>query len=125
MSGAVTRQVAIGDLPYTLVFKFGTMRLAEAELGGKSVWDVFSEGFSAEAISAIFWAALQPGHQMIRTASDELIDTLGPKAALTEITAGLAAYFDAGSADAGNGTEPPATSLTPTPTTKRKPKPTA
>ena len=93
MSGPVNLPVEIGGARYSLIFKFGTMRLVEAELG-QSMFDVMAAGeVGANALSAIFWAALQPKHRMVREASDDLIDAAGVVQIGAWIGEGLGQYF--------------------------------
>lgn len=94
MTGAVTIHAEIeGHNPYRLVFKFGTMRLAEKELG-KPIGQVFQSGeVSFEALSAVFWAVLQPHHGMTREAADNLVDDAGVDAMAGWIGEGIERYF--------------------------------
>lgn len=97
MSGAVHKAIEIGGTTYRLVFKFGTLRLAEKELG-ESIAAVFGGGgekVGFDALSAVFWAALQPGHRVTREKSDDLIDEAGLSAVMTVLTEGIGAYFGA------------------------------
>lgn len=97
MSGAVSKPVTIDGHPYTLVFKFGTLRLAEKELG-ESVASVFGgdgEKIGFDAVSAVFWASLQSKHMMAREAADDLIDKAGLQQVLAWVGEGVSAYFGA------------------------------
>ena len=94
MTSAVVKTVDIGGRTYSLVAKFGTMRLAEPELGTtipSMMQDVSTIGF--DAISALFWAFLQPNHPMTRQSSDDLIDDHGYEAATVLIGELLIDYF--------------------------------
>jgi hypothetical protein len=95
--------IEIGGLPYRLVFKFGTLRLAEKELG-ESIAAVFGGGgekVGFDAISAVFWAALQPGHRVTREKSDDMIDEAGLPKVMEVISEGISAYFGVEAAAAG------------------------
>ncbi len=97
MSGAVHKVLEIGGATYRLVFKFGTLRLAEKELG-ESIAAVFGGGgdkVGFDALSAVFWAALQPGHRVTREKSDDLIDEAGLPAVMAVLTEGISGYFGA------------------------------
>jgi hypothetical protein len=123
VNGASHKVIEIGGNTYRLVFKFGTLRLAEKELG-ESIAAVFGSGgqkVGFDAISAVFWAALQPGHRVTREKSDDLIDDAGLAAVMAVITEGISAYFGASAAsaepapgDAGNA-PPPKEAKKPTP----------
>lgn len=94
MNGTLTMPVDIGGRSLKLVFKFGTLRLAERELNQGSLLEVFGAGnFGMEATSAIFWAVLQPAHAMTREAADNLIDEAGFDQVLAWIREGMAAIF--------------------------------
>lgn len=96
MSGAVFVPVVIGVLTYRLVFKFGTMRIAERELGNPITDELTSGSVSLDVLSCLFWAALQPGHRMTREASDDLIDSAGIEQVGKWIGEGVTAYFGVG-----------------------------
>ena len=95
MSGAVIRQLATAEQTYSLVFKFGTMRQAEAVLGGTSVLEVLARGLGLEEISAIVWAALQPHHPMSREEADDLLDAIGMPPVAAMLAEALKAFFGA------------------------------
>lgn len=100
MSGAVTLPVEIGGQTYSLMFKFGSMRLAEQELG-KPIGEVLNGGgLGLEAISALFWAALQPNHRMTREGADNLVDLAGVEAVARWISEGISRYFGKGDSPA-------------------------
>ena len=112
MSGAVTLPIDIGGMTYQAVSKFGTMRIAGAEMG-KSVMKAFSnDEISEDEISAIWWAVLQPNHRITREGSDDLIDTAGFSTIAALLAKGVAACYGGGDAepaadaDAGNETAP-------------------
>lgn len=112
MSGAVTLPIDIGGMTYQTVFKFGTMRIAGAEMG-KSVMKAFSnDEISEDEISAIWWAVLQPNHRITREGSDNLIDEAGFGDIAAHIAKGVAACYGGGDAepaaeaDAGNAPSP-------------------
>jgi hypothetical protein len=121
MSAAVELPAAIAGKVYVLTFKFGSMRLAERELGRK-ITAVFSglEDLGLDEVSALFWAVLQTRHAMDRDASDALIDEAGIVAVVGWIARGLADYFEPGDAEPGaaEGNAPPAA----TPATPAKPR---
>lgn len=96
MSAAVIKQIEIGDQTFTLVAKFGTMRNAERELGMPIT--KIGENMGFDALSALFWAFLQPKHRMTRDASDNLVDEFGIETLGTTIAEMLTGYFgtDAG-----------------------------
>lgn len=111
MSGAVTKQVEIHGSTYTLTAKFGTARLAEKEIGmpiPRMMQDVSAVGF--DAISCLFWAFLQPRHQMTRDGSDNLVDEAGVEKVTEWVGECLAEYFgageDAGDKDVDSGKKP-------------------
>lgn len=113
MSAAVTLPLEIGGSTYRLTFKFGTMRVAERELGRPITSELASGEIGLDMLSALFWAVLQPSHLMTRDASDDLIDVAGLQPVATAIADGLSRYFapdvpaegDA-AAEAGNGPTP-------------------
>lgn len=101
----VTRE--IGGMPRTFVFKFGTMRRAEQELGRPLPADMAAGNIGFDAISAIFWAALQPSLAITRDGSDDLIEEMGVADATVLIMDGLGRVFgqdhDQGAAEADAG----------------------
>lgn len=98
MSAAVTRQVEINGTTYNLAFKFGTMRVAETEIG-RSIADW---GGGLDVLSAVFWAALQPAHKITREGSDNLVDHIGVEALSELIADGVKAYMGGGDETEGN-----------------------
>lgn len=94
MASAVVKNVEIGDEVYTLTAKFGTMRAAETELGTsipKLMVDPENVGF--DAMSALFWAFLQPQHRMTREGSDALVDIVGFEQVTKWVGEALSQYF--------------------------------
>lgn len=123
MSAAVTKVLEAGGQRHELVFKFGTLRMAEAELG-KPIPSISGENFGFDTISAVLWAVLQPRHKITREASDDLVDHYGLEVIAKTIMAGLADYMSPGedgadAAEAGNVVADPAP---PKPKAKRKPR---
>lgn len=106
MSQAIKHTVKIGDISYTLVFKFGTIRLFEQALGRPlaealpEFRDGMSEAEAEKAVksvtldvwSSLFWAVLQPGHRMTQEGTDDLIDEAGPEQVVEWLLRGIAAY---------------------------------
>lgn len=113
MGTPVQKRIEIGDRALTLNFNFTTMRLAEKELG-QPIHVVFSDaganvGF--EAISVIWWAALNRKHKMVRDATDNLVDEAGLDQVSTWITEGIGEYMGAEKAPEGaDDSEPEAES---------------
>ncbi|XUU60641.1 hypothetical protein ACRAQ6_13940 [Erythrobacter sp. HA6-11] len=112
MSGAVTKVLEIGSTTYRMVFKFGTLRMAEKELG-ENIASVFSGGgekVGFDVVNAVFWASLQPAHRVTREKADDLIDEAGLEAVMAQIAAGVAEYFGDDDADASEheGNDKPA-----------------
>lgn len=110
MSAAVQKTVEIDGGAYTLVAKFGTMRLAEKELGvsiPSLVGNIENIGF--DAISGLFWAFLQPKHRITRDAADNLIDEAGFNVIVDWVGACLSDYFGGGETadeeEAGNASK--------------------
>lgn len=115
MSAAVSLPLEIGGSTYRLTFKFGTMRVAERELGRPITSELASGEIGLDMLSALFWAVLQPSHLMTRDASDDLIDVAGVQVVAAAIAEGLGRYFapdvpsgdadqgEAGQGEAGNG----------------------
>jgi hypothetical protein len=101
MSGAIVTPIEIGNETYTLTFKFGTMRIAEIEIG-KPIVSLTTSDFGFDVISSLFWAVLQPKHNMTRDASDNLVDVAGVASVGTWVSDGLAAYFKSDVVDGGN-----------------------
>lgn len=102
MSGPATVQLDAGNRGVlNLVFKFGTIRAAEQALGQPLTSLGGTMGF--DAISAIFWAVLQPSLRITQEGSDDLIDELGVEAVTAKIGEGLAAYFGTAETGAGAG----------------------
>lgn len=93
MSGAVIVPAMIAGQSLRLTFKFGTMALAERELG-QPVTDALARGsMGLDMLGCLFWAALQPAHRMTRAASDDLVDEAGIEAVAGWVGKGLAQYF--------------------------------
>jgi len=91
MTGKVVKTIEIGDQPYTLVAKFGTMVAAEREIGMPIPKLADNMGF--DAISALFWAFLQPKHRMTRDASNNLVDDFGIEKTGELVASMLTDYF--------------------------------
>ncbi len=92
MSGPVTIQLEAGNRGVlNLVFKFGTIRQAEQALGKPLTGLGGNMGF--DAISAIFWAVLQPSLRITQEGSDDMIDELGIEKITAKIGEGLSSYF--------------------------------
>lgn len=114
--------VTIGDNALTLTFNFGTMRIAEKELG-EPIYSAFKKEpgaggaddqyrVSFEALSVIWWAALQRKHRMSRDGADALVDEAGLETVAAWIADGLSEYFGGakkaeGDADAEPETDEP------------------
>lgn len=114
-----TKLITVGENALTLTFNFGTMRIAEKELG-EPIYSAFKKEAGADgdqyrvsfdALSAIWWAALQRKHRLTRDGADALVDEAGFEQVATWIAEGLGEYFgtsskadpDDGEAKAGNG----------------------
>lgn len=76
-----------------LVFKFGTLRKAEAELGHSLAANMASGDIGFNVVSAVFWAALQPSMMITRDGSDDLIDAIGAVAVTKAVVEGIGAMF--------------------------------
>ncbi|PKB19658.1 hypothetical protein B0I00_1898 [Novosphingobium kunmingense] len=100
MSAAHTVVLDAGDHgPLKLVFKFGTLRKAERELG-RSLTSAMAEGnIGFDELSAIFWAALQPSLLITRDGSDDLIDAIGVVEVTRAVMEGVSAAFGKGEHD--------------------------
>lgn len=83
-----------------LVFKFGTLRKAETELGRTLTKSMAGGDMGFDEVSAVFWAALQPSLMISRDGSDNLIDIVGPVAATKAVMEGIAAVFGSMEPDA-------------------------
>lgn len=99
------KRIEIDDRAFTLNFNFTTMRMAEKELGAP-IHMIFNDGQAVgfEAMSVIWWAALNRKHKMTREATDTLVDEAGLGQVTTWIIEGLNEYSgtgkDEGAADA-------------------------
>jgi len=95
----VRKLVEIGEDAYTLSFNFGSIRLAEAELG-QPVFSVMKtdEPLSLNAVSAIWWSTLQAKHRMTREGADALVDKAGVDAVIEWVITGLGEYITDGKA---------------------------
>lgn len=104
MSGAVTIPLEAGKHgTLQLVFKFGTMVKAEQELG-KSLLQVMSEGeFGFDAMGAVFWAAMQPSHQLSRAAAEEMVDEIGIGPLTQALTDGVKQFLGLDKAGPASG----------------------
>lgn len=103
MATAVTIPVKVGERSLNLVFKFGTIREAEAALGRPVTADLASGNIGFEMISALWWAVLQPSLMITREGADDLVDEAGVEAVTGWIAEGLTRYFGGDvSADSGN-----------------------
>jgi hypothetical protein len=96
MAAAVILPAEIGGQPYRLTFKFGSMRIAEVELGRPITAELASGQIGLDVLSCLFWAVLQPAHRMTREGSDDLIDAAGIEAVGKWIGEGLGRYFNDG-----------------------------
>lgn len=101
---AVQLPVTIGERTLNLVFKFGTIRLAEQELGRPISAEMASGNAGLDLISALFWAVLQPSLKITREGSDDLVDEAGFEQVAAWIGTGISRYFGGGDepAEAGN-----------------------
>lgn len=96
------KRIDIGDRALTLNFNFTTMRVAEKELGAP-IHTIFNSEAGAvgfEAMSVIWWAALNRKHKMTREATDQLVDEAGLEQVTTWIVEGLSEYSGTGDASA-------------------------
>lgn len=100
MSAAVILPVEIGGQQLRLSFKFGSMRLAEAELGRPITAELAKGEVSLDVLSCLFWAVLQPNHRMTRDASDDLVDQAGFGTIAGWIGEGVSRYFAPGVSEA-------------------------
>lgn len=82
-----------GGRTLNLVFKFGTMRVAERELGRPLTSALASGDVGFDELSAIFWAALQPSLKITREASDDLVDEIGVEAVTKAVLVGVSRVF--------------------------------
>lgn len=100
-----TKHITVGDNALTLTFNFGTMRVAEKELG-EPIYSAFKKEPGAEgaddqyrvsfdALSVIWWAALQRKHRLSRDGADALVDQAGFENVAAWIAEGLGEYFGA------------------------------
>lgn len=98
--------VEIGDRALTLNFNFGMMRLAEKELG-EPIYNAFKKEpgadgaddqyrVSFDAISVIWWAALNRKHRMTREGTDALVDEAGFEVVAGWVAEGISEYFGSG-----------------------------
>lgn len=94
------KRIDIDDRAFTLSFNFTTMRMAEKELGAP-IHTIFNGGETVgfEAMSVIWWAALNRKHRMTREATDNLVDEAGLEKVTEWIVEGLAEYSGTGSDD--------------------------
>lgn len=93
MSAAVQLPVTIGNTAANLVFKFGTLRQAEQELGRPITAELASGNVGMDVLSALFWAVLQPSLRITREASDDMVDEVGVEQVAAWIGEGLTRYF--------------------------------
>ncbi len=96
MSAAVVTEALIDGKTYRLTFKFGTMRIAEAELGKPITAELASGEVTLAVLSCLFWAVLQPHHRMSRDGADDLVDAAGLEQVGKWIGEGLGLYFNRG-----------------------------
>lgn len=112
MGTPVTIPVEIGGRHLSLSFKFGTIRMVEAELGRPITEELMQGTMGLDMLSALFWAVLQPSLAITRAGSDDLIDEAGVETVSQWIAQGLVRYFgtdvapDPADAAAAEGNDP-------------------
>lgn len=110
------KQVEVGDRALTLHFNFGMMRLAEKELG-EPIHSAFKKEpgadgaddqyrVSFDAISVIWWAALNRKHRMTREGTDTLVDEAGFEQVAKWVAEGIREYFGGGKKADGDEAAP-------------------
>lgn len=105
MAAAITLPVEIAGQTFQLVFKFGTIRAFERQLGQtmaeafgarpgmtKAEQERAGQAITMDTWAALFWAVLQPHHPMTAEASDDLVDTAGLQQVILWCGKGLEAY---------------------------------
>jgi hypothetical protein len=93
MGTPATVVAKIGERSFNLVFKFGTIRAVEAELGRPITQELATGDIGLDMLSGLFWAVLQPSLAITREGSDDLIDEAGIEVVTQWMTEGLIRYF--------------------------------